>query len=343
MSATTLLPNTPTTIGTWALLIGRALDTYGVDGEAIFKQAGLNLADARVPNARFPVHQMAVVWREAVAQTGDPCFALRLTKFFQPNIYSAVGLSLASSRTVGEGLKRCLRYYQLTTDAAQLSLEEHEDEVHLLYTIPPEHQPVADEAVEAFSATMVALFRTMMGEDFGPKAVYYTHDKTAWQEKYQEFFQCPVSFNQPLTRMVFDREALDQEQLFANPTLTATLDEWMNQYLAQFKAELISTRVQAYLLQHLIDGVTDQQTVASHFNMSVRALQRKLKEEETSFSALLDNCRQHLATRYVAEAKVPLAEITYMLGFSDQSNFARAFKRWTGVAPQQYRDNQSQK
>jgi len=335
----TLLPNTPTTLASWALLLGRAIDSYGIDSAPLFADAGVSLEEARVPNARIPVHKMAKVWQAAVEHTGDPCVALRLTRFFQPNIYSAVGLSIASSRSIGEGLRRCLRFYQLTTDAAVLSLEVSQDEQSLVLTIPPENEPVAGEAVEAFCATMLVLFRTMLDDSFAPKAVNFQHSKDADTQGFDDFFLCEVRFSQPRTEMIFDSQQLEQEQLFANPVLTATLDEWMGQYLAQFKADLTSTKVQAYLLANLIDGAPEQQVVAKHFGLSVRALQRRLKEEETSFIALLDNCRQHLATKYVAEDKVPLAEITYMLGFSDQSNFARAFKRWTGVSPQAYRDN----
>lgn len=343
MAERTLLPNTPTTLASWALLLGRAIDSYGIDSAPLFTSAGINLEEARVPNARIPVHKMAKVWQAAVEHTDDPCVALRLTRFFQPNIYSAVGLSMASSRSIGEGLRRCLRFYQLTTDAAQLSLEGGNNEQALVVTIPAENEPVAGEAVEAFCATMMVLFRTMLDDSFAPKVVHFHHPKNAATQAFDDFFLCPVHFNQPSTKMVFDTQQLEQEQeqeqLFANPILSATLDEWMGQYLAQFKADLTSTKVQAYLLANLIDGAPEQQLVAKHFGLSVRALQRRLKEEETSFIELLDNCRQHLATKYVAEDKIPLAEITYMLGFSDQSNFARAFKRWTGVSPQAYRDN----
>ena len=338
MPESTLIPKTPTTVGAWALLIAKTLESCNVDSHAVFAEAGLDLDTAKNPGARYLVHDMARVWELAVLKTGDPCFALRLPEFFQPSAYSALGLALASSRNINNALQRSIRYYQLTTDAAELSLQENDSFIELIFTIPPSHDTVAVEAIEAFTATIIGLFRTMTWEGFSPVAVEYKHGKDTGAEQYENFFGCAVTFNQSVTKVVFTKEQLAIELAFPNPSLAATLDEWMTQYLAQFRVDLVSTKVQSYLLNHITLGNTDQKSVAADLALSVRALQRKLKEEGTSFSKLFDNCRRQLAIKFISQKKIPLIEVTYMLGFSDQSNFSRAFRRWTDMTPHEYQE-----
>ncbi|MCV6625097.1 MAG: AraC family transcriptional regulator [Cellvibrionaceae bacterium] len=344
MSEATLIPNTPSTLPSWGLLIAKALESYGVKPEPIFAAAGIDLAEAHEANSRIPVHKMAKVWRAAVELTGDSAFALRLTRFFQFNAYSALGMAVASSRSIAEGLQRCVRYYRLMSDGATLYLQDFPERgrTDLVFELSGSYPEVTKQAMEAFSATSIELLRITAGPQFSPLKVCFAHSQSNVQA-YVDYFKCPVMFNCPDHRMVFDREQIQQELVFNNSAVAASLDTWMADYLQQFRQDLVSTRVQAYLLEHIVDGEVEQKTVATELGMSVRALQRKLQDEETSFSALLDNCRQHLAREYLSRAQLPLAEVSFMLGFSDQSNFSRAFKRWTGHSPQAYRDAQQGK
>lgn len=344
MSSNTLIPNTPTTIGSWALLIAKAIESYGLSPLELFEDAALDLASIQQnPDIRLPVNQMAVLWNLAVERTQDPCFSLRLTKYFQPNTYSAVGLAMASSSNVLEGLKRCLRFTQMTTDAAVLSMDTSDDQVALHLDIPVEHQPVAFEAVEAFSATMISLFRLMTNDSFAPVSVCYCHDKPVGVAEFAQFFQCEVAFSQPRNTLIFNLADILQPQMLANPSLVNTLEAWIVEHMARFSQDLVSTQVKSYILENILLEEVDLEQIASHLNLGLRTLQRKLKAEGKSFNELLDECRHHLALKLLTEQRLPLIEISYMLGFADQSGFTRAFKRWTNQSPKHYRDSQNPK
>ncbi|MBY6094131.1 AraC family transcriptional regulator [Ferrimonas balearica] len=335
---TTLIPQTPSTIGTWALLMAKSIASYGVDPDALFAEAGLSLEDARRDSeTRFPVRQMAQVWQLAVEHTGDPCIALTLTRYFQPSTYSAPGIAMVSSRNVLEGLQRCIRYFRHTTDVAEIEIQERGEQLALLIRIPAQNEPCAGEAIEAYCATAVQLFRLMLDEGFSPDRVTFRHPaEPAKTEAFAEFFGCPVEFGSEDTLLIFNRSALVRPHMFANPALAASLDQWITERLASFTESQFATQVQRYLLDQLLFEPVDAETVASHLNMSVRTMQRKLKKEGVSFHQLLNDCRHHLAIKLVAEKKRPLAEIAQMLGFADQSSFTRAFRQWTGISPKQY-------
>ncbi|MCL2912561.1 AraC family transcriptional regulator [Shewanella corallii] len=318
--------------------MARSIASYGVDATAVFRQARLNLEDVqRDSEARFPVRQMAEVWQLAVEQTGDPCIALTLTRYFQPSTYSAPGIAMVSSRNVLEGLQRCIRYFRHTTDVADIDIRDNGDLLSLAISIPPENQPCAPEAIEAYSATAVKLFRLMVDEEFSPQSVSFSHPASAEKvTAFSEFFGCPVTFDATETLLTFERSALLKPHMFANPALAASLDEWITERLASFTESHFATRVQKYLLDHMLFDQPDAEMTAAHLNMSVRTMQRHLKKEGVSFNQLLNDCRHHLAIKLVAEKKLPLTEIALMLGFADQSSFTRAFRQWTGVSPKQY-------
>jgi AraC-like DNA-binding protein len=109
------------------------------------------------------------------------------------------------------------------------------------------------------------------------------------------------------------------------------------EYLARFERGSIKLQVEARLVEQLSSGHATQESIAKALNLSPRTLQRKLKEEGTTYKQLLDTTRRELAAQYVKESHLSVNEITFLLGFSEPANFSRAFKRWTGVSPSQYR------
>jgi len=342
MSSNTLIPNTPTTIGSWALLIARAIESYGLNSHELFLKSDIDLKAIQAnPDIRLPVKKMTCLWQLAVKATKDECFALRLTQFFQPSTYSAAGLAFASSRNVLEGFESSLRYFKMTTDAAEHKLERMTDNVILHIEIPPENEPVSKEAVEAFMLTLVSLARHMTSESFSPLEVAFIHDKSMYKTQYEAFFKCSVLFNQPSHKITYALSDLEQPQMLANPSLAKTLGCWVDEYLQRFNQKLISTQVKSYILDNLLKEDIKLEKIACELNLGLRTLQRKLKAEGKNFNELLDECRHHLAAELLAEQRVPLSEISYMLGFSDQSAFTRAFRRWANTSPKHYRDQRS--
>ena len=101
----------------------------------------------------------------------------------------------------------------------------------------------------------------------------------------------------------------------------------------------MAVQVRAKIIERLPSGHVTQEEIAQELNMSLRNMQRRLRGEGTSFTQLLDDTRRTLATQYVRSRRLSINEITYLLGFSEPSNFSRAFKRWTGLSPSEFRTN----
>ncbi len=337
MSDDNLTTQIPTLIGSWALLVAKTIESYGLNSEDIFSKAGINLEELKKNDSRFPAYQMVKVWEETVRQTQDPYIAIRVAEHFKPSAYSALGLTMAASRHIYDALKRCAQYSKVISDGTMAELEENDTQVAFVLRPRPGFRDLTH--ITSMSATlccMFHIFRDIAGNTFNLQEVHFEQSLDS-TKPFEEFFNCPVFYNSDSSKLVFNKSEVYAEQPFSHSKLANSLDEWIEEYLSKFQEEKISTKVQKYLLKNLAYEDLDQPKVAKSLAMSTRMLQRKLQEEGTVYTELLDNCRKKLAIKLIHEKIQPLSEVAHILGFSDQSNFTRAFKRWTGSTPNQFR------
>jgi AraC-like DNA-binding protein len=153
---------------------------------------------------------------------------------------------------------------------------------------------------------------------------------------YRDVFGCPVVFNADRLAIEFDAKQAASHVPGSNPDLAAVADRLAERYLAQVEPDSAAARVRALLLQAMPSGKVEQDRVARALHQSASTLQRRLRDEGTTYQRLLDATRKDLALEYLREGRHNLADITFLLGFADQSNFTRAFRRWTGKTPRQF-------
>ena len=134
------------------------------------------------------------------------------------------------------------------------------------------------------------------------------------------------------------RAATEHPLPTANRELARANDRVVTDYLERFTAQHFADRVRVRLVELLSSGVAHEDEVARSLHVSRRTLQRRLAEQGTNYKTLFDEARRELALRYIGEQGMSIKEATYVLGFSEPSNFTRAFKRWTGASPSQYRE-----
>lgn len=326
----------PTTLASWAAAIAAALRTRGCDPEPLFAQAGLDYGATEAPGMRFPVRGMTLLWHLAVAATADPAFALDVPRHVRPATLHALGQSLRASLSLEDALLRMARYSRLVTDGAELALESGGTTIAAVY-LPPRHDvPLADAAYEAFMATAVQLGRALAGSNDGLLGCEFRHAAPADPRPYAAFFACPVRFGERRNRLVFDRAKLRAPLSSSDPQRVRSLDAAASEYLARFDATPMSQRVRELVIRRLPAGEPTREEIAAALRLTPRTLLRRLAMENVSFKYLLNDARRELALSYLRQGR-SAAEITYLLGFADPSNFTRAFKRWIGMAPTAWR------
>jgi AraC-like DNA-binding protein len=195
----------------------------------------------------------------------------------------------------------------------------------------------APEAMDAALAFVVSLCRLITTKHFAPSKVAFRREPGPHADQYIGFFASPVYFGQPEDALYFDAAAAREPVPAGNEEVAREVDRIAERYLATLEPSRVQDKVREILLTLLPSGEADQRTIARNLNRSVSTLQRQLKAEGSSYRKVLDETRQTMAVRLVKEGQHSLGQIAYLLGFSDQANFSRAFRRWTGGPPTQFR------
>lgn len=326
------------TISSWARLIWEGLRTYGVDADAVFAEAGLDPRGLKVPGNRYSMTSMTRLWRLARERSGDPCFGLTAAAQWHPTTWHGLGYAWLASATLEEALRRLVRYATVLSTGADFSLSESRAVFRLVFAVRRdvrEEPPPA--AMDAVVANLVHMCRVTYGAEFNPVLVELGHPGDGCRRRRREFFRSPIRYAADVTAVEIDRGAAQKPLSTANADLAHANEKVIADYLSELSAGGTATRVRSRLIDELPSGVVTEKSVAESLNMSLRTLQRRLSEDDTTYQEVLDDTRRQLAERFVRDRTLTLNEITYLLGFSEISSFSRSFKRWTGMAPTAYR------
>jgi AraC-like DNA-binding protein len=326
-----------TTSSSWALGIVQALEMGGVDCRRIFTELGLDYAALDDPDARFPQDGMTRLWQRAVELSGNPAIGLNMAKVVRPGSFHVVGYALMSSRTLKDGFARLVRYQRIIGEGSDLNFRPTRDGYELTLAIHGDRLPAARQSIEASLAYALAFCRWITGKPIRPLRVMFQGEPLADLEPFQQVFQGPLQFNGEHYGLLFDRADMDMPLPTANESLAQLHDRFAGEYLARFSESRVTHQARQVLCRLLPQGEPKREAVAQALHLSQRTLQRRLQDEGTSFQRLLDDTRRELAEQYLAQPKLSLLEVAYLLGFADPSNFFRAFRRWFAVTPSEYR------
>ncbi len=323
-----------TTITSWARMIWDALRTYGIDPDEVFRDAGLDPELLDDPNERYPARAMARLWEYAEARAGDPCFGLTAAAQWHPTTWHGLGFAWLASATIEEALRRLVRYSAVISTAADFRIDDQDGALTMV--IAAQHGSGIDPnpvVMDAVTANIVQMARMTFGPEFRPQSVSLTHDGCGCRQRRQEFFRSPIYYGAERIAVTIDLADARHPLSSANAELAYANEKVIRDYLAQLSGSPTVMRVKARLIDGMPSGVVPAGVIAAELNMSSRSLQRKLREEGTTYKAVLEETRRELAQRLIDDDDLTLSDITYMLGFSEVSSFSRSFKRWTGMSP----------
>lgn len=331
-----------TTLATAVAVLKQTVQSYGLDFDAISQQAGLAPPDISDPGSRIPVTKIQKIWKIAAEQTKDDTFGLTYASYFQPAVLHGLGLAWLTSSTLKDSFHRLIRYQRVISTLSRFSMEENRSDYCIVFDHEDLESGFEDISSDAVICSFYKMCNISMGPSIVPKAVTMKRPTPLCQERFNSFFGVEVQFNSSRDCIVFDREFLETIQPAANAELARMNDQIVIDYLRKLNRDDIAIQVQSTLIEQLPSGLPSQKDTASALNMSTRNLQRRLHEKGSSFKQLLNKTREELAVNYLKESNKPIIEIGFLLGYVDASNFARAFRRWQGVSPQQFRRDQHQ-
>ena len=276
------------------------------------------------------------LFEQAVALTADPLLGLKVGSRVKPGNYGVIGYVVMACRTFGEVLLRSGRYQKLVGDIgySEIVFVGEEAEVRWIAN----YDAVPPSVVEEHMASIVTYARWLAGQDKKPSQIGFQHAAQGHRDVYEAVFQCDVVFEQDHTVVRFPLAFTDIVLPQFDMDLCNLLDRKAQTELEALEAESeFVGAIKKIIRNGLPDGVPTLESVSVALAKSEKTLQRELGHFDTNFKALLDNTRRELALGYISNQAIELNELAFLLGFSEQSAFQRAFKRWTGTTPGKFR------
>ena len=327
-----------TFLATMGQVFVRVVEMHGIDANALLREAGVDPAALRDPAARIPSTVWDGVGAKAAALIPDPAFGLRAARCWHPSNLGALGHAWLASSTLRTGLERLQRYSRILGEKAQLKITDTQDGLRFAYD-HRRRDPVLRAIGTDFALSLVLdMCRMNYGASLRPVEVRLARARPGDTEPYRHFYGCPIHFEANEDSFLLTLRVADEPLPTANRQLAGTLDSILTAQLAALDKNNIPARCKSNLLDELTSGELSEEEMAKQLHMSRRTLQRKLAESDTTYQKLVDDTRRDLALRYMEDSRKTITDVTFLLGFSGQSAFSRAFKRWTGMSPTTYRE-----
>ena len=331
----------PTTLASATALLATSLrEEYGIDPEPIFLQAGLSLPLPESPQLRYPLVKIRELWALSREASGDEVIGLKTGWYARPPHFYAFGYSWMASSTLLGALQRLTRYFQLmSTASVVISLIEAEDSYVLSAAFPEKSKSPPKEGIDCGMTALLALCDIIAEKEVRPLRVELTCAATVHADAYREALRAPVQFNARIGTFHFDKDAVLEQLPHGTPDVAKATDRIAEEYIETLDPQKVASQVRRLLIALLPSGKVDQELVSKRLNRSTSTLQRQLQAEGMSYRDVLESTQRNLAETYLRDKKHSYSQIAYLLGFSEQSNFSRAFKRWTKLSPRQFQES----
>ena len=285
--------------------------------------------------SHIPVSQFTLMLKKLATYMREPTIALSIAQCVNTANLGVLGYLLHACDTLGEAMVRLLRYGKLIiNDMDHIRLAQVGSNIEMQW---PDIAAGEHLIMELGMAVMRQFSLQLAGRPLQLNYVYLMHDLVGEAEPYESFFGCKVYFNQPLNLMSFPASNLNIPIEKPDKALLEILQQQAEEALKNLPSvDVFLQQAQRQLMDLCQQGEPSLMQLADRLHLSQRTLQRRLAQYDLSFQQLLDDVRQQLCRQYLQQ-QVSLSDIAQLIGYSDQSAFTRAYKRWTGTTPLQQR------
>jgi AraC-like DNA-binding protein len=316
------------------------LSAQGMDPEAVFARAGLAWIEQhpqRAADLLVLSDQFSQLWEALALAAGDPLIGFRISASDPLSWLGVLGHLMLASPTLRQAGDNLMRYMPLVSPVVRPTIESRLDRMRVGLNLVGGARPVPQQRYDFTWNLLLATLRFVGARpDLKPVLVEYAYPAPAALDAYGAQFGCPVRFNAPANALEFANADISAPIPTANPLVAEGLLRMLDERLAQAEHASFAARVREMLPAMIDAGGALRDAVARRLAISERTLQRRLADEGTDFSTLLDEVRRTLAQQYLGSDRISVKNLSYKLGFSDPSAFHRACLRWFGKAPGEF-------
>ena len=320
----------------WINTVLAAAERHGLTRTQLLAHAGLGAQ--QLTDERWPIDDITRLWRAAAELTQDPGFGLKAGSLVGPASFNVVSFIFQSSPTLREAIALVQKFQRLISDGGRFQIIGGDDKSWLIYHPQQGELAFSPHQIEAVLAAVVSFSRWVSDHRFVPARVQFSHSQLGPLAGYQTVFQTGVDFNQAFSGLHLDNTLLDRPLPQADTQLAAMHREYAAARLAALSdTPDFPAQVRHWLGANLATGVPERSAAAEQFALSDRVFARRLQSQGLSYSDVVDAVRKEAACTAVADTDDTFVDIAQRLGFSEASAFNRAFKRWTGHSPGEWR------
>ncbi len=323
--------------GVMLRLIYEAMKKKGLDTDAVFRRLGVNEDYVYTEQLRTPHSAQTYFWQAVEEVSGDSDIGLHLGQLLPAYKGQVLEYLFLSSPTFGEGLRRAQNYQRLLSDAANTDFFIEGDDACMVLDAASDDVSRLRHFNECFVQGLITFFRSITDDNFYPSRIEFEHDRAEGQEHVRDVLGCEVTFGMGENRLFFPVKLLSHASPHAEPELLDLHERFASEQIARLEKKDIVGQVERIVAELLDSGDVTLDAVAERLGIKPRTLRTRLTEAETSFNQVLADFRYRLARQLLATTEESIDEIVYLTGFSEPSTFYRAFKRWSGMTPIEYR------
>ncbi len=292
--------------------------------------------------ARISSKQFELMWQQVFTGCKDPhpglSFGRELARHYPGG--SVLFTMMMNCATIGDALNAFVRYHRIMADAVQPQIRRAGDRIYLSWKASrrgfPEH-PVLSEAL---ICTFHFILKHLSQGGINPVAVCFTHDGPEDMSAYSALFNAPILFRAEENELIVDSTAMNINIPMASNEIYKILETHAARISDSIgKADEWSNKVIRIISSMVIKGSKPRiDSVSKELALSRRSLQANLKGEKTTFRKCLEKVRKQTALDHLVRPDLSICDVAFLLGYSEQSAFNHAFKRWTGQSPHEYRN-----
>jgi AraC-like DNA-binding protein len=311
----------------------------GFDPDAWARAAGLAERPDALDASACSGDTIPALWRAALEMTGDVTMPLRIGARVPYGAYEVVDFMASACASVGAGFEQLARYFALITEDITWCVDgATEPPTVALTSLRPDPMAQALAVQYCLGVTLSRFFQGTEG-GFQLDAVELQMAEPRQRGVHDEFFRCPVRYSADRNVLIVRRDVWQRRLAGAEPRLKQVLEQHATELMAQRGSppDEALEHIRSAIRDELPQGPPKIETIAGKLALSVRTLQRRLQNANSSFQALVEDERRQAAFAYLRRERLAVGEVAYLVGYSEPSAFARAFKRWTGMTPLQYR------
>jgi len=308
-----------------------------LNADELLANVGLSSSLLQVPQARVSAKHYGALWRAIAAALDDEFFG-QDSRRMKVGTFAMLCHSVLNCKTLGHALDRSLRFYALILDDISGTAERDAKEARIVLH---EHAPGVSQRVFAHELLLMLLYGVscwLVGRRIPILRTEFSYAEPAHSAEYRLMYSPELHFNQPHTLLAFEASYLDLPVVQNERSAKEFLRTAPESILLKYKnGSSLTARVRRRLRQFLPGTVPDFEQLAEQMCITPATMRRRLHEEGESYQSIKDQLRRDLAISYLSHSKRSVMDIAVELGFSERSAFHRAFRKWTGASPGEFR------